>query len=100
PAASSSFAFLSKSCAVKIPDSNSTICCCCTVVGSVAACAWPLVASIDCCVRLGSRPSHMMVVRKPRFVDGSGRRYTDTIPVVGTDGPKLVRPVTGLVLHP
>jgi len=36
----------------------------------------------------------MIAVRKPRLVEGSGRRYIDTMPVVG-----LVRPVTGLVVQ-
>jgi hypothetical protein len=36
----------------------------------------------------------MIVERKPRLAEGSGRRYTDTVPDVG-----LVRPVTGLVVQ-
>src|SRR5258708_1662173 len=85
----------SKICAVKIPVSKSTICFCWSAVGAAVACAWMRVASMPCCARLDSRPSHMIVVRKPRLVDGRGRRYIDTIPVVGD-----VRPVAGLVVQP
>src|SRR6185437_4596898 len=89
-----SFAFWSKAWAVNMPLSKATISATCAAVGGTAACAWPSVASVAWLARLGSRPSHMVALRKPRLVDGNGRRYADTIPEVG-----LVRPVAGLVLQ-
>ena len=44
--------------------------------------AWPSVASTARLNRLGSRPSRMIVRRKPRLAARNGRRYDDTTPVV------------------
>ena len=77
-----------------MPLSNATISATCAAVGGVLACAWPRVASIAWLLKLGSRPSHMIVLKKPRLVDGNGRRYVETMPVVG-----LVSPVPGFVLQ-
>jgi hypothetical protein len=52
-------------------------------------------SGIGCLAWVGSRPSHMIVERKPRLVAGSGRRHIDMMPDVG-----LVSPVAGFVVQP
>src|SRR5262249_7848853 len=94
PRASRAPAFVSTICAVQTPVSKAPLAGGWAGVGASSAGAWPRVASTAWLKRLGSRPSHMTALRKPRLVEGSGRRYMDTMPVVG-----LVRPVTGLVVH-
>src|SRR5262249_2259307 len=80
-------ALLSKICAVKMPVSKATICATCSAVGAALAWAWPSVASTAWLCRLGSRPSHMMPLMKPRLVEGDGRREVDVMPEVGPGGP-------------
>jgi hypothetical protein len=84
---------LSRSCEVESDISNFTMADSCSLVGAMAACACPSVASSAWWVRsvtrlvwnvsalfngaTVSRPSNISALRNPRLADGSGRRYTD-----------------------
>src|SRR5438309_5297346 len=82
PPATLSLTLPTVNCAWYVSVSKATMLFCCATGSALVACAWPSVASFDWLARLGSRPSHITVVKNDVFADGSGRRYMRSVCVV------------------